>query len=174
MKVWYMNLKDRRTNISKDKSKEKFEYCMLHNIVALGWALTDCDDEEKYVEAVKEAYDKISDSKGFSHFTYAFNGIKEMQAGDLVLVYNAGNGKYYILQIAEKDFHISVSDKLRNIDIGCYKKINKKICIGTSDDLKPYFDTSRITKMRTAQQITNSNIVNSICGIFNRAVNNNA
>ncbi|MBQ7726745.1 MAG: hypothetical protein IJT66_06345 [Clostridia bacterium] len=170
MKIWYMNLKDNRGEGIPDASSEKFEYCMLHNIIAIGWANAQKDNEDNYIEENKKRYKTASQPERIKDFLYAFNEFKAIEAGDLVLIRNSDNEKYYLLQIAEKDFHISVKDKLKDIDIGCYKRIEKKVCIETAAEVNQVIDLRKIVPLRTIQQICNPELQVAIRELFKRMV----
>ncbi len=100
MNVWLMNLKDNRDEANKpsDLTKSKFQFCLEHKIVGIGWV------------------DQEPDNAAFAR---AQNALSEFEAGDLVWVRDPNTQEYYLCRITASA--VSTQDEEWNRqDIGQY------------------------------------------------------
>lgn len=78
--VWVMNLKDNRGDGKHKNSEEKFRFCCEHNILAIGWAKSEPDDDALGLKKAK-------------------NALYKMQRGDIVWVRNPHTGERYLCEV---------------------------------------------------------------------------
>lgn len=78
--VWVMNLKDKRGNGENKNSDEKFCFCYEHNILAIGWANSESDENDLGLKKAK-------------------NALCKMQRGDIVWVRNPHTGERYLCEV---------------------------------------------------------------------------
>lgn len=130
--IWCAHLKDKRDHpLFPDKTAEKAEYCLAHQIVAIGWAEGGSGTDWKtFRKNAEDYYAANPDSR--SAFKGAANALENMKADDLVWVIVPDSDCRYLFRVTTGGVPKTDANR-KDIDIGAYKQCEQVACYHKAD-----------------------------------------
>lgn len=143
--VYCMNLKDNRKESNQADSRNKFEFCVQHQVIGIGWSPNETDPA--FLEARKY--------------------LQAMQAGDLVWIKEPDRDMYYIAEISDQQLSLQTDPAFEEHDLSCYRNC-KYYQVGTKDDLPPEHRSyvKSLTSLKTIQPRTDAELIRIINALY--------
>lgn len=146
--VYCMNLKDNREENNQADSHNKFDFCLQHQVIGIGWSPNETDP------AFLEARDYL----------------QAMKAGDLVWIKEPDRDMYYIAEILDEQLSSQTDPVFEEHDLSCYRNC-KFHQVGTKDVLPPEHRNyiKRLISLKTIQSRTDKELIEVVNALFVKA-----